>query len=91
MDELTAQNRPYRERLKFALDLLKLKTGDDRFALRTEARKQAQDVYDERKQLLSDLRARERRLDRALDTELDAKHGEHLALRHSGQDVGRIA
>ena len=57
MDELTAQKRPYRERLKLAAELLQLKTGNDRFVgFEPRHEKEAQDVYnDVREQLLHDL------------------------------------
>ncbi|MBA2332348.1 MAG: hypothetical protein H0V94_06110 [Actinobacteria bacterium] len=59
MDELTAQKRPYRERLKLAAELLQLKSGNDRFVgFEPRHEKEAQDVYnDVREQLLHDLYA----------------------------------
>jgi len=59
MDELTAQKRPYRDRLKLAAELLQLKTGNVRFVgFEPRYEKEAQDVYNDlREQLLHDLYA----------------------------------
>jgi len=73
MGELTAQKRPYRERLKLAAELLKLKTGNDRFVgFEPRYEKEAQDVYNDlREQLLHDLNTWQARLDRELDAKLE--------------------
>jgi len=73
MDELTAQKRPYRERLKLAAELLQLKTGNDRFVgFVPRHEREAQDVYnDVREQLLHDLYAWQTKLDRETDARLE--------------------
>ena len=73
MDELTAQKRPYRERLKLAAELLKLKTGNDRFVgFEPRYETEAQDVYNDlSEQLLHDLNTWQARLDRELDAKLE--------------------